>query len=312
MNFEPNSFNNYVGQENIKNSIKISLQASRMRKEPFPHLLIHGASGLGKTTLANLIAKEFKKKCITLLAPVVDSNETLYEALRKCKNHDFLFIDEIHALPRILQESLYTAMTDRKLTAKDKYGSYEIKVNKFTLMGATTELGELSVPFRERFGFIIPLDKYSVEELKQIIKMNSDKLKYKITPEALTDIANACRSNPRSANRLLERCRDVATVLKTKTIDRNIVDETRKNLQIDRNGLTTYDIRILENLAYKFQMKPVGLKTLALSTYIDIKAIENNYEPLLIELGFIDRTSRGRQITREGVLYLAKRNTKNN
>ena len=213
MNFEPDSFNKYVGQENIKNAIKISLQASRMRKEPFPHLLIHGASGLGKTTLVNLIAKEFKKKCITLLAPVIDSSETLYEALGKCKNHDFLFIDEIHALPRVLQESLYTAMTDRKLTAKDKYGSYEIKVNKFTLMGATTELGELSVPFRERFGFIIPLDKYSIEELKQIIKMNSDKLKYKITPEALADIANACRSNPRSANRLLERCRDVATSL---------------------------------------------------------------------------------------------------
>lgn len=311
MNFEPTKLDNYVGQENVKNSIRVSMQAAKIRKESFPHVLLHGASGLGKTTLANLIAKEFKSKCTTLLAPTISSHDIIYDALENCKKNDFIFIDEVHALPRVLQETVYTAMTDRKIERKDQWGSYQVDLKPFTCLTATTELGELAAPFRERFGFIIPLDNYSYEEMEEIILMNAKKLKYKITSDALKDISHASRRNPRTANRLLDRCHDTATVARTKTLDNQIVDETLHNLQIEKNGLTIYDIRILQTLVYKFAGKPTGLKTLAMSTGIDEKAIESTYEPWLIELDLLERSSRGRVITKEGILYIAENHKKN-
>lgn len=307
MDFQPKKLEDYIGQEHIKKSIRVSLKASKKRKESFPHVLLHGASGLGKTTLAYVIANEFKSRCITLLAPVLDSHEPMYEAMIKCKKGDFLFIDEVHALPRVLQETLYNAMTSQEIQRKDHWGrEITVKLKSFTCMSATTELGELAPPFRERFGFIIPLERYSQEEIEQIIAINVNKLKYKITASALTDLARASRLNPRTGNRLLERCHDTATVENTKNLDEKIVSETLSNLQVDRNGLTTSDIKILNALAFRFKFKPTGLRTLALSVFIDEKAIESSYEPWLTELNLIERTSRGRIITKEGVQYLAK------
>ena len=310
MDLQPKYLKDYIGQDNIKKSILIAIKASKKRKEPFPHVLLHGASGLGKTTLAHVIAKEFQSRCKTILAPVITSHDQIYDSLTKCKKNDFLFIDEVHALPRQFQETLYSAMTDRKITVV-KIDGYtrkpfekEVTLKPFTCITATTELGELAVPFRERFGFIIPLTDYSHEEIKTIISNNGKKIKLNLDDSALDLVTNASKKNPRSANRLLERCRDTATVEDTNHITEEIVLETLTNLQIEPNGLNLYDIKILETLFYKFHAKPTGLKTLSLITSIDQKAIENQYEPYLIELDFIERQSRGRVITQQGINYI--------
>tara|TARA_B100000029_G_scaffold232465_1_gene229830 strand:- start:5383 stop:6303 length:921 start_codon:yes stop_codon:yes gene_type:complete len=304
---QPDNLTEYIGQDKIKKSIKVSLNASKMRNEPFPHILLHGASGLGKTTLANIIANEFDSSCHHFLAPVIESHNIIYDALLEIHEHEFMFIDEIHALPKKLQETLYTAMTDYTIDNPMGWGG-RINLRPFTLIGATTDLGLLAPPFRERFGFIVQLTRYSYEEIKKIIYINAHKMQLDISDTALDHLSLSSRRNPRTANRLLERCRDTATVSHTILINEPIVRTTLRNLDIDENGLTSNDFEILDTLIYKFDLNPVGLKALSLQTNIDEKAIESIYEPHLIEMDLIERTPRGRVATTKGVEYFAKNN----
>lgn len=302
MEFAPKKLEEFIGQDKIKRSIEVSIVATKKRKEAFPHILLYGGSGLGKTTLANIIAKEYGKKMYTFLAPALENHYDVYDVIRDIGKGQFVFIDEIHALPKKLQEAFFVVMTDFKL---EYYTGYWDKVNPFTLIGATTNLGDLANPFRERFGFMIQLEAYTVEEIGRIININVKRNKLKVTPDAIKMIANSSRKNPRTANRLLQRCRDTQTYNSSKDISTDTVEETLSNLQIDENGLTTSDLLILNTLTKQFDTKPTGIKSLALSTNLDIKAIELVYEPMLLELGLLERTPKGRLVTEKGVAYIA-------
>ena len=302
MNLEPKNLDEFIGQDKIKNSIKVSLQASKMRKEPYPHMLLYGGSGLGKTTLANIIADEFGTDIYTYLAPSMDSTEEMFATLRDMKNNSFIFIDEIHALSKKLQEMLLTVMTDFKLEASS---GYRFDIPKFTFVGATTNLGQLSEPFISRFGFSIQLEKYSLEEIQTMVELNAKRNKLKVSPDAILKIARVSRSNPRTANRILQRCRDTSTVMRQREINVDIVNQTLVNLQIDHNGLTTTDLLVLNTLAFQFDFRPTGLKNLSLATNIDERTIEQYSEPLLVEMKLLERTTRGRVLTRKGIEYVA-------
>ena len=301
MNLAPKNLQEFIGQNKIKRSIEISLQASKMRKEPFPHIMLYGGSGLGKTTLANIIAKEYKKNMHTFLAPSLESPNEINKAIRRINKSEFLFIDEIHALPKKLQENLLTVITDFQI---EYTRGYYIDVNPFTLVGATTNLGDLTEPFLSRFGFIIELEKYSYDEVAIIVGLNSDKNKIKISSDAVKQIAKVSRRNPRVANRILQRCYDTKTVRKVKEVDTDIVNETLQYLQIDENGLNATDLKILHALAEQFDLRPTGIKNLALALDLDQKSIEQFSEPLLVELKLLERTTRGRVLTKEGVAYI--------
>ena len=302
MNLAPKNLQEFIGQNKIKRSIEISLEASKMRKEPFPHIMLYGGSGLGKTTLANIIAKEFKKNMHTFLAPSIESPAEINRTIRRIEKSEFLFIDEIHALPKKLQENLLTVITDFEV---EYTRGYFIPINPFTLVGATTNLGELTEPFLSRFGFIIELEKYSYDEIAIIIGLNAEKNKIKVSADGVKKIAKVSRRNPRVANRVLQRCYDTKTVRKVKEIDTDIVKETLEYLQIDENGLNATDIKILNALADQFDLRPTGIKNLALALDLDQKSIEQFSEPLLVELKLLERTTRGRVLTQEGVAYIA-------
>ena len=304
MNFEPKNLDEYIGQDKIKTSMNWTIKACKKRKQPFPHMLIHGESGLGKTTLANVISKQFRTKSYLLLASSIDKVEELYKPFSLIKKKQFIFIDEIHALPTKIQECLYMAMTDNKFFAKDKNGEYEIDLPPFTLIGATTNLGKLTTPLRERFGIIVPLNRYTIDEIQLILKMNIAKLKLEATENAIYKISKSSKLNPRSLNRLLSRCHDTATVFNRKIIDSEIVDLTLDSLQLDGNGLNIDDYKILK--ALMSTANPMGIKSLSLKTGVDLEAIENNYEPYLINLNLIERTTKGRAITEKGVDYLVE------
>ena len=302
MNLAPKNLQEFIGQNKIKRSIEISLEASKMRKEPFPHIMLYGGSGLGKTTLANIIAKEFKKNMHTFLAPSIESPAEINRTIRRIEKSEFLFIDEIHALPKKLQENLLTVITDFEV---EYTRGYFVPINPFTLVGATTNLGDLTEPFLSRFGFIIELEKYSYDEIAIIIGLNAEKNKIKVSADGVKKIAKVSRRNPRVANRVLQRCYDTKTVRKVKEIDTDIVKETLEYLQIDENGLNATDIKILNALADQFDLRPTGIKNLALALDLDQKSIEQFSEPLLVELKLLERTTRGRVLTQEGVAYIA-------
>ena len=302
MNLAPKNLQEFIGQNKIKRSIEVSLEASKMRKEPFPHIMLYGGSGLGKTTLANIIAKEFKKNMHTFLAPSIESPAEINRTIRRIEKSEFLFIDEIHALPKKLQENLLTVITDFEV---EYTRGYFVPINPFTLVGATTNLGELTEPFLSRFGFIIELEKYSYDEIAIIIGLNAEKNKIKVSADGVKKIAKVSRRNPRVANRVLQRCYDTKTVRKVKEIDTDIVKETLEYLQIDENGLNATDIKILNALADQFDLRPTGIKNLALALDLDQKSIEQFSEPLLVELKLLERTTRGRVLTQEGVAYIA-------
>jgi len=302
MNLAPKNLKEFIGQNKIKRSIEVSLEASKMRKEPFPHIMLYGGSGLGKTTLANIIAKEFKKDMHTFLAPSIESPAEINRTIRRIDKSEFLFIDEIHALPKKLQENLLTVITDFEI---EYTRGYFIPINPFTLVGATTNLGDLTEPFLSRFGFIIELEKYSYDEIAIIIGLNAEKNKIKVSADAVKKVAKVSRRNPRVANRILQRCYDTKTVNKSKEINVDIVLETLEYLQIDENGLNATDLKILNALADQFDLRPTGIKNLALALDLDQKAIEQFSEPLLVELKLLERTTRGRVLTQEGVAYIA-------
>jgi len=300
----PMVFEGYIGQEKVKENMKVYIEAAQMRGEPLDHVLLYGPPGLGKTTLSNIIASEMNVKIKTTSGPAIERTGDMAAILNELGEGDILFVDEIHRLNRVIEEVLYPAMEDFSLdiVIGKGPGAKAIRLNlpRFTLIGATTRIGLLTAPLRDRFGVIQRLEPYSVKELASIITRSASIFKIPITKEGAEEIARRSRGTPRIANRLLKRVRDFAQV----RFDGEISEESAKKsldiLEVDKMGLDNIDRNMILAVIEKFGGGPVGLDTLAVSIGEDAETIEDVYEPYLIQLGYIKRTPRGRVITELG------------
>ncbi len=294
----PTSLDQYVGQEKIKESLKVYIQAAKSRKDALDHVLLYGPPGLGKTTLSHIIAKELGSQIKITSGPAIEHAADLAAILTNLNKNDVLFIDEIHRLNKTVEEILYPAMEDFALDFIVGKGpsakNMRLKIQPFTLIGATTKAGMLTSPLRDRFGVICRLELYSDKDLQIIIKRSAEILNIKIDENASLDIAKRSRGTPRIANRLLKRVRDYAEVLGSGEITKEITDQALAKMEIDELGLDFIDRKILESIIYKFGGGPVGLDTLSATIGEDAGTIEDVYEPYLMQLGFIARTPRGR------------------
>ena len=306
----PLSFDDFNGQEKIIENLRVFVMAARMRQEPLDHVLLHGPPGLGKTTLANIVANELGVGFKITSGPVLDKPGDLAGLLTSLEENDVLFIDEIHRLSHAVEEVLYSAMEDYEIDLMTGKGptarSMRIALPKFTLVGATTRAGQLSAPLRDRFGIIFRLEMYSPEELSQIVSRSARILNVKSDPEGLLEIARRSRGTPRIANRMLKRVRDYAQVRGDGKITREIASEGLSMLDVDELGLDRVDRTLLTTMIDKFGGGPVGLDTLAASTGEDANTIEDVYEPYLLQLGFIQRTPRGRICTAAAYEHLGR------
>ncbi len=302
MTLRPRSFEEFIGQDKIKDNLRIFIEAAGKRKDPLDHVLFCGPPGLGKTTLAHIIATELKVNIKTTSGPVLERPGDLAAILTNLSELDILFIDEIHRLPRIVEEILYPAMEDYQLDIIIGQGpsarTLKLNLPKFTLIGATTRTGLLTSPLRERFGVINRLEFYSPEELKKIILRSSMILKTDIDDEAAFEIARRSRGTPRIANRLLRRIRDFAQVKGDGRIDLEITKSSLHSLDVDEKGLDEIDRKLLLTIIEKYNGGPVGIDTIAASLREDKETIEDVYEPFLLQEGLIDRTPRGRVATK--------------
>ncbi len=298
----PRDFTEYIGQTKVKENMKIYIGAARKRNEALDHVLLYGPPGLGKTTLANIIATELGVNIKVTSGPAIEKPGDLAAILTNLEENDLLFIDEIHRLKKTIEEVLYPALEDFNLDIMIGKGpsarSIRIDLPKFTLVGATTKAGALSGPLRDRFGIIHRLELYSVKELATIVEKNAEKLGIGITEEAALEIGSRSRGTPRIANRFLKRVRDFAEVEDKDVIDYTVAKATLDKLEVDENGLDEVDRRILETMITKFNGKPVGLDALAAATGEDKDTIEDVYEPYLMQIGYINRTPRGRIATK--------------
>lgn len=294
----PTSLEQYVGQDKIKESLKVYIQAAKTRKDALDHVLLYGPPGLGKTTLSHIIAKELGSQIKITSGPAIEHAADLAAILTNLNKNDVLFIDEIHRLNKTVEEILYPAMEDFALDFIVGKGpsakNMRLKIQPFTLIGATTKAGMLTSPLRDRFGVICRLELYTDTDLQVIIKRSADILNIKIDDSASLDIAKRSRGTPRIANRLLKRVRDYAEVLGSGEITKEITDQALAKMEIDELGLDFIDRKILESIIYKFGGGPVGLDTLSATIGEDAGTIEDVYEPYLMQLGFIARTPRGR------------------
>ncbi|MCX6731555.1 MAG: Holliday junction branch migration DNA helicase RuvB, partial [Candidatus Parcubacteria bacterium] len=291
----PQKWDEYIGQELIKRNLKILIAAANERKEPIEHLLFYGPAGLGKTTLAHLIAKELNTQIKITSGPAIERVGDLASILTNLSAGDILFIDEAHRLNKMIEEILYPAMESRSLDIIIGKGpsarSIQLELPAFTLIAATTRMALLSSPLRSRFsGGVFRLDFYGQEEIKKIILRSARLLGVNINEESANEIAKRSRFTPRIANNLLKRCRDYAQVYNKSVIDLDIANKALELLEIDESGLTSRDRQILKILIEKFNGGPVGLQTLSAATSEEIETIEEVYEPYLIQLGFIERT----------------------
>ncbi len=304
----PQAFSEYIGQEKIKKNLDILLQAAKKRKEPVEHILLYGPAGLGKTTLANIIAKEMGVSIKTTSGPAIERVGDFGSILTNLQDGDILFIDEIHRLNKTIEEILYPAMEDFKLDIIIGKGpsakTIQLDLPKFTLIGATTKLGSLSNPLRNRFGATHRLDFYTHDEIKKILERSSKILGVAVEDSGLAKIASCSRSTPRVANRLLKRVRDFSQIKNHKIVDSAKAQEALEMIDIDPLGLEPSDRHILKTIIEKFDGGPVGLSTIAAATQEEIKTIEDVYEPYLLQLGFLSRTPRGRMATEHAYKHL--------
>ncbi len=304
----PQSFSEYVGQEKVKKNLDILIQAAKKRKEQIEHVLLYGPAGLGKTTLANIIAKELGVSIKTTSGPAIERVGDFGSILTNLQDGDILFIDEIHRLNKSIEEVLYPAMEDFKLDIVIGKGpsarTIQLDLPRFTLIGATTKLGSLSNPLRNRFGAIHRLEFYETGEIERILRRSGKILDVPMEDSGLGEVAKCARCTPRVANRLLKRVRDFSQIKNYPTIDNVRAREALEMIDVDELGLEPADKHILRTIIEKFGGGPVGLSTVAAATSEEIKTIEDVYEPYLLQIGFLTRTPRGRMATEAAYTHL--------
>jgi len=309
----PTSFDDFVGQVDIIENLKVYIQAAQQREDALDHVLLFGPPGLGKTTLAYIISKELNVNIKTSSGPVIDKAGDLAGVLTNLEEKDVLFIDEVHRLNSIVEEYLYSAMEDYMIDIMIDKGpsarSVQLNLNQFTLIGATTKLGNLTPPMRDRFGVILRLNFYTENDLAEIIKRSAKLLNIKITKNGANEIATRSRGTPRIANRILKRARDFAQINSNGIINKNLADEALKMMGIDSDGLDEMDQKILSVMIKNFDGGPVGLETIGVAISENPHTVEEVYEPFLIQKGYIQRTARGRIALEKAYDYLKIKKT---
>lgn len=308
ISLRPESLKEYVGQQDLKENLSIFIEASKRRNESLDHLLFYGPPGLGKTTLAHIIAHEMGSHIKIASGPSIERSGDLAALLTSLQPGDVLFIDEIHRLPKAIEEVLYPAMEDYVIdliVGKDETSrSMRLDLPPFTLVGATTRAGDLTAPLRDRFGIISKLEFYSLEELQQIIRRTSRVMDTEIQEDAVIEISKRSRGTPRIANRLFRRVRDFALVMNDNVIDKEIAVYGLDKLKVDALGLDDVDIRYLKGIIERFDGGPVGIEAIAASISEEVLTLEDVYEPYLLQLGFINRTPRGRVVSQKAYKHL--------
>lgn len=310
ISLRPATFDEYIGQDRLKKNLKLAIEAAKMRGEPLDHILLNGPPGLGKTTMATVIANEMGKSIRVTSGPAIEKAGDLASILTNLQDGDILFIDEIHRLGRTVEEVLYSAMEDYKLDIMIGKGpaarSVRLDLPKFTVIGATTRAGALAAPLRDRFGHIYRLEFYETDEISRIIMRAANILGSKIDEASAASLATRARLTPRIANRLLKRVRDYADVNGDGIIDTVITTKALELLEIDELGLDPGDRNLLTHMIDNYGSEPVGLNTLAALTGDEATTIEDFYEPYLLQIGFIERTPRGRRATMKAYKHIGK------